>query len=332
MGYFYPAHRLDANGISPGHSALAGSLKNNNLDKAWEWVETQYTKAMENGKTLLLSSESFFSESKNLFPILHDFTDNIQIVGYSRFPAEFVASEYSQRIKSAFETQNVASFCEAVLHRSDFDLFSGRYFWDWMDVAGEHNVKFKLYDRGNFYKKNIIFDFLRVIGLPENLINHFSKQEYVVNAGYVASVENFKIILNRFLDPVANTENRKLDENLQRFSDSSGALRWSAKERMGADIYHQLVQYFSESFEDLMQGVLEGCDRGLLMALGDLEGVASEPKLSHGCSMGDICEKVILPEPDLVAYLIRCMQQHNELMQQVDSKEALAPLERAAGY
>lgn len=331
LGYFYPAHWRDANGVSPGHAALAAKLKANDLDGAAQWVETQYGKAQAHNKTLILSSEAFFSESKNLYPILKNFSDDIQVVGYCRFPADLVVSAYCHGIKRNFETRDLATYCEDVLKGAQHDFYTGQYFWDWREVAGHENVRFKLFNRAMFSKNSLHADFLKTIGCSERVMRQFIKKPAEINARFTPSVEQFKLIVNHFLDRQALEQNRQLDDCLQHFSDHSGESPKSTKQRLGADLYEQLMHFFKARFVELNENVLLGSSADGWQSLVDLNDLAPESERGVLYAPDEICTKAILPNANVLTYLMRCKDKHPDLVQQPTFAKVLSPLLQSTG-
>ena len=95
---YYPAHDVDANGISPGNLQSIYSIgeENNHLTLNTKKLQKLIGDAEEQGaNTVLLSSEFFFKRVNELA----EHVPGAKFIAYIRFELELLESNYNQAVK-----------------------------------------------------------------------------------------------------------------------------------------------------------------------------------------------------------------------------------------
>ncbi|OEE62300.1 hypothetical protein A1OK_21140 [Enterovibrio norvegicus FF-454] len=194
-GIYYPAHAVDANGVSSGNvDAIANrdAKGNRTLDeKKLNTLLAEFERS--DAQTLLLSSEFFFPMLRNIYEQLPDAV----YVGYIRDPLELHESDYNQRVKlhSYFLPFHapVASFpvVDALARVMD-------------DCKGI-DLRLRPYGKGLFIGGSIIADLLsELLSGKEQLELETAQSTKLVNSSYDYATREFKRLLNYF--PIEHLE------------------------------------------------------------------------------------------------------------------------------
>ncbi|TKF10780.1 hypothetical protein FCV66_19000 [Enterovibrio norvegicus] len=194
-GIYYPAHAVDANGVSSGNvDAIAkrDAKGNRTLDeKKLKSLLAEFERS--DAQTLLLSSEFFFPMLRDIHAQLPDAI----YVGYIRDPLELHESDYNQRVKlhSYF-----LPFHAAVASFPVVDALA-RVMNDCKGI----DLRLRPYGKGLFTGGSIITDLLSVLlSGEEQLALETAQCAKVVNSSYDYATREFKRLLNYF--PIQHLE------------------------------------------------------------------------------------------------------------------------------
>lgn len=194
-GLNYPEMKGDTHYFQ--HNSLTSLLKKGKTNDFSEIVKRNST----SGNRLLLSSESFagiHEISRGIISVQHLF-DRVRVIAYVRRQDLWLESIYRQLIKT-----------DGVLVRDKFDVWlkkffrrqRGIYMCDWMeilnpwiDLIGVENIIVRPYEKSQFFKGNIIEDFLNIIDIPFNR-NEFSDNLRMNNKSYNLEASEFLRLMN----------------------------------------------------------------------------------------------------------------------------------------
>jgi hypothetical protein len=184
LGFYYPMHDYDPNGISGGHHLFAKSILDNDLSKSLE-ILSLYKKESK-GKTVLLSSESLYGCYRNLSKVLSIY--KVRIVIFTRNPIDYLVSNYCQVVKRHGFTDSFEVYV------SNGNLLNNK------GVTGEvlngwikyfNNLSIYPYRSGNtieLYCKEVLKSFLL------KLLSHSARS---VNKSFSYTALKIKIFLNK---------------------------------------------------------------------------------------------------------------------------------------
>ena len=201
VGYYYPKHGKDENGISGGH----GTPKFNTKKTIKNFLES-------NDHTLILSSESFWSQI-NEINSLHS---NIKFISFYRCSVYQSISGYIQQIKRRNKTEK---FNTNKIKRKPNDMH--------LDNLKNENLNYTIipynFDFDDTW--SIANEFLKFIERNNDLNHLYENKVKVVNPAYSIEAFEFKRYINKFIDQFdeEKCENKfilgKLDKILQRVTD-----------------------------------------------------------------------------------------------------------------
>ena len=204
-GFVYPSHGLDPNGISSGNGAyLINLMKADRKEEAKKHLD----KLLENskGKTLILSSEDFYSYPELTYELMPD----AKIIVYIREQSDLIRADYNQSIKRHFQVHFFERALNAAFSRNDgffnFDLLK-----TWYALYGSHQIILHVYDIRNFNGGNIVYDFLNSLGINDENAIHVDSNK--VNTSYHEDALRFKLWFNRLIKG-KETEMKQLHNNI----------------------------------------------------------------------------------------------------------------------
>ena len=210
---YYPAHAMDINGISSGNGAyLIHLLNSNKLDEA----KVLLNKFLKNakGKDIVLSSENFYrypEEVKKLIP-------EAIIIVYIREQSEQIRADYNQSVKRHKQVNFFDKAIEAAFRRKDM-FFDFGLLEKWENCYGKDNLIVKIYDKREFFKSSLIYDFLNIFRCSKYDIEDRDKK---INISYIEDALRFKIWFNKLVlqinDDDINLFDKKIDYILQKYS------------------------------------------------------------------------------------------------------------------
>jgi len=224
-GYFYPKHSMDRNGVSGGHSLVGNLLRENKLRKARLVFRLMLLSARLRGKTLLLSSESFYRNARRFESLLEGL--NVRVTGWFRHPVEAFVSNYNQSVKRHFRTNDISEMLNEQVQKKGIANLSGRRLRRWADIVGDRHCTFLPYFKeprsaGAAQDEPIERAWLRLLGVDPKDVEGFAFDDKRVNRSYVEEALELKRILNLVLSPEDSGLAVRVDWALQEYSDNAG--------------------------------------------------------------------------------------------------------------
>ncbi|SEN44705.1 hypothetical protein [Halomonas caseinilytica] len=224
FGFYYPEHSMDKNGVSGGHTQIAGRLVKNDIEKAKEKFDEWLSEADRKGLTLLLSAEAFYGKHAEMKEIAGHC--NVRIIAYMRNPIDYLIGNHNQGIKRHMSTRRLSYEVDWSLDRSTGHL-AGLPLLAWADAFGDKNCCFLPYFSPERGGGSIEASFLKAIGVEQKEISDLcsSSDSPITNRSYVASALELKRLFNTVLADLPSQISHEVDWALQAFSDSASHLR-----------------------------------------------------------------------------------------------------------
>lgn len=124
-----------------------------------------------NEKKVILSSEFFFLKSDGDLLGLRDFLSDydVKIVLYLRRHDLWIESLYNQAVKTARNPpwgKGVQSYLDFQLKRPNISFDYLDIVGRWADVFGKKSILVRPFEKQQFFKKDLISDFLNTVGVP----------------------------------------------------------------------------------------------------------------------------------------------------------------------
>lgn len=183
---YYPEHPVDENGVSSGNLAsLFDNDDSNTLTFSKE--KFQLLKSIcksNNSKILLLSSEFFFQEIKQIIAAIPE----VKFIYYLRFELETLDSSYNQKVKRHNETDKF----EAPIKGLSSNL---RKLWQLLAKYPEQFI-IRYFATELFFGNELIKDFLHCLKITSLNVDSLRR----VNSSYSPSAVEFKRKINVLKD------------------------------------------------------------------------------------------------------------------------------------
>lgn len=256
LGYMYPAHALDKNGISGGHSLLAIALMEKRYDDANDIFNDWYQHAKNLAKTLLISSESFFNIPQQLETFLED--RKVLVISYYRLPMEYVVSVHNQLIKRHYETSTVSQYVNKLLtlENGTANLINKPWektYQQWEKLVGKDNLVVRSYEKKTFFKNKIELDIINRLGVDTKF---FSTESRRINSSYTLDALEIKRQINYVLSKT-NPLNHRIDLRLQNYSDERNSKRIISAQSLDLQLVEKLRRHFKKTEELIVKNYLE---------------------------------------------------------------------------
>ncbi|WP_141103686.1 hypothetical protein [Cobetia sp. QF-1] len=223
IGYYYPEHNIDKNGVSGGHSQLWVALREGDVEGAKALLETWLNHARKKGLILVVSSESFFNQSESLAKLFHESLrippHVIRIIAFVRAPVDYLLGNHNQGIKRHGQSWSLSSHLAPVLRNSKPSSLSGGPLLQWADAFGDDNCHFLTYQKPAEDTRQIEAVFLEELGVPASEILALLPERKITNRSYVRSALELKRTLNTVLAKLPPKVGRQIDWALQEYSD-----------------------------------------------------------------------------------------------------------------
>ncbi|GHE20543.1 hypothetical protein [Halomonas urumqiensis] len=216
QGYFYPEHTLDVNGVSGGHTQLAGRLINGERDAAAHWFNEQLGHARRQKACLLLSAEGLYGREAEMSAITKGL--RVRIVAFLRAPIDYLLSNHNQGIKRHMGTQRLIDAASGML-RLPVEPLVGVPFLRWADAFGDEQCVFLPYQSPLEGGEPIEGVFLRQLGITDVKVLGKVEAAGITNRSYVRSALEIKRLLNTVLPELADEVAYRVDWSLQGYSD-----------------------------------------------------------------------------------------------------------------
>ena len=223
LGYYYPEHNVDKNGVSGGHSQLWAALREGDVEGAEALLEKWLNHARKKDLILVLSSESFFNQAELLAKLfyerLHISPRAIRVIAFVRAPVDYLLGNHNQGIKRHGQSWSLSSHLIPVLKNSKPSSLSGVPLLQWADAFGDHNCHFLTYHKPAADTRQIEAVFLEELGVPASEIRDLLPERKIINRSYVRSALELKRTLNTVLARLPSKIGRQIDLALQEYSD-----------------------------------------------------------------------------------------------------------------
>lgn len=217
LGYYYPKHRLDINGVSGGHTLVAGALRKEKFEEAEPTFQSLLETAGAHDAVLLLSAEAFYVQPDAMAELCKGL--RVKVVAFMRHPVEYILANHNQGVKRNFSTQRLGSILPGLLRRN-VSHFSGLPLLRWADAFGADNCCFIAYQSPSAGGKPVEGRFLQALGLGEAQVGSLiGKLQGMTNRSYVKSALELKRLLNTVLKDMPVELAHQVDWSLQGYSD-----------------------------------------------------------------------------------------------------------------
>ncbi|MCQ8850418.1 hypothetical protein NQT74_17700 [Alteromonas stellipolaris] len=301
LGFYYPEHKLDENGVSGGHSDLALKLIDKKDDEAKKQFDALMQKAKKADKVLFLSSEAFYIRPQAVASLVKGL--RCKIISFFRDPIEAINSNYNQGIKRNFSTASPEQFCSRLL-REHTSFYTGLIFNQWIQSFNKDDVDVYGYDATLFKQFPIQEVFLNSLGVSSKEISaHFNIENKVVNRSYSYTALELKRLLNHALDQKAHHFNHQLDWFLQGISDKSEDQSIELSALVEAPTLEKLEQHFREKTQQCLEKVLVKINPSFLQPPAKVDKSSLPHKAVTFCKMFEIIEVLKDEKPDLYTHL-----------------------------
>lgn len=224
FGFYYPEHALDKNGVSGGHTQIAGRLVKNDIEKAKEKFDEWLGEANRQNLTLLLSAEAFYGKHAAMREIAEGV--DVKVIAFLRNPIGYLIGNHNQGIKRHMSTRRLSYVVDWALERPTGHL-AGLPLLAWADAFSDKNCCFLPYCSPKDGVSSIEASFLEALGVDQEEIMDLCSSGVgrVTNRSYVASALELKRLLNTVLEDLPSQVSHEVDWTLQAFSDSASHLR-----------------------------------------------------------------------------------------------------------
>ena len=125
-------------------------------------------------KSVIVSSEHFshakkIEEVKNIFDLFSDLFEKMTVIVYLRRQDHRLESSWSQNAKSGAITLSFDEILNQHLSSPNWNYFE--LMAPWVEVFGRDNVIMKPFEKEQFFKNDLIHDFLNALGFKGEVVN-----------------------------------------------------------------------------------------------------------------------------------------------------------------
>ncbi|WP_338455028.1 hypothetical protein [uncultured Alteromonas sp.] len=301
LGFLYPEHSLDENGISGGHSNLALKLIDKRDAEAKKQFDILINKAKKANKVLFLSSEAFYIRPQAVADLVVG--HRCKIIAFFRDPIEAINSNYNQGIKRNFSTASPEQFCSRLL-REHTSFYTGQIFNQWVKSFSKEDVDVYGYDSSVLKQFPIQEVFLNGLGLTnKEITTSFTIENKMVNRSYSYTSLELKRLLNHALDQKAHHFNHQLDWFLQGISDKSNDPSINLSTLVSEPTLNKLEQHFREKTQQFLDKVLVKINPGFLQSPQEIVGTKLPHKAVTFCRMFEVIEQLKVEKAELYSHL-----------------------------
>lgn len=219
LGYYYPEHSLDSNGVSGGHTQVAGALIKSDIELARKNLNAWLSEAKARNATLLLSAEAFYGQHNAVAELCEDV--NVTVIAFLRHPVDYLLANHNQGIKRHMETRRLSELLPVQLSQQT-DHLAGLPLLHWADKFGDDNCIFMPYQSPSAGDPPIELQFLMAAGMSEKDAKALTKSlDQITNRSCVKSALELKRLLNTVLPELPAQYAHEIDWALQSYSDSA---------------------------------------------------------------------------------------------------------------
>ncbi|TVU87582.1 hypothetical protein [Vreelandella titanicae] len=277
MGYYYPEHTLDVNGVSGGHTQLAGALINGKKEQASTTFQRWLAEARAHQACLLLSAEALYGQHEAMAEFCRGL--NIRVVGFLRHPVDYLLANHNQGIKRHMDTRRLGQLLPELLGRPTGHLV-GLPLLKWADAFGDDNCCFMAYQSPSAGGSPVEKLFLEALGIPtsklEVLLNDLKG---ITNRSYVKSALELKRLLNTVLDELPANSAHQVDWSLQGYSDRAVDEQGYTMSDLSIEVREHLERDLLKQMETVIRR---------FPALASAADVTAESEKTLGCGWLDL--------------------------------------------
>ena len=256
LGFHYPEHGIDKNGISGGHGQLWVTLREGDVEGAEALLEKWLNHARKKGLKLVLSSESFFNQSEHLAKLFHESfqipPQDIRVIAFVRAPIDYLMGNHNQGIKRHGQSWSLSSHLAPVLQNGKPSL-SGGPLMQWADAFGDDHCRFLTYQKPAADTRQIEAVFLEELGVPASEIPALLPERKIINRSYVRSALELKRTLNTVLAKLPSEVGREIDWALQGYSDLHPEEGSLGSQDIPEALYRDINAVFLTAMEPVLQ-------------------------------------------------------------------------------
>lgn len=244
-GLHYPAHSLDANGVSGGHGEIFALLRGGQQASARRALACHLSDSRRAGCRLVLSAEGVYPWAADVVPALP--AQAFHIVCFLRHPLDAIASHHNQGIKRHFGTGPLSQAVDAIVSGAFVNpTLSGRVLLDWLRHCGRERMTVLPYvEEGE--PVDAMGRFLGLFGLAAPALGAS------VNRSYTPAAAAFKRLVNALPETLLVGFDEALDRSLQGYSDARGVPQPMAADLLDPERLEALERHFRDDVELLEQ-------------------------------------------------------------------------------
>lgn len=251
MGYYYPEHPLDVNGVSGGHTQVAGALINGKKEQACTTFQRWLAEARAHQACLLISAEALYGQHEAMAECCWGL--NIRVVGFLRHPVDYLLANHNQGIKRHMDTRRLGQLLPELLGRPTGHLV-GLPLLKWADSFGDDNCCFMAYHSPSAGGSPVEELFLEALDIPsskvEVLLNDLNG---ITNRSYVKSALELKRLLNTVLGQLPENSAHQVDWSLQGYSDRAIDEQGYNMTDLSTEVREQLEQHLLKQMEAVIR-------------------------------------------------------------------------------
>lgn len=131
-------------------------------------------------KNVIVSSEHFShakqkQQIKNIFDLFSDLFETMTVIVYLRRQDHLMESYWSQNVKAGAITLSFDEILNQHLSAPKWNYFE--LMAPWVEIFGKDNVMMKPFEKGQFFKNDLIHDFLDAVDFKAKVVNSSIKNE-----------------------------------------------------------------------------------------------------------------------------------------------------------
>ncbi|WP_156816534.1 hypothetical protein [Oceanimonas smirnovii] len=251
LGYYYPDHSLDSNGVSGGHTQVAGALIKNDITSAKNNLAAWLAEAKAQGTKLLLSAEAFYGQHNAVAELCENV--NVTVIAFLRHPVDYLLANHNQGIKRHMESRRLSELLPVQLSQQTGHL-AGLPLLHWADKFGDDNCIFMPYQSPSASSIPIEQQFLMAAGIPEKDAKALtSNLDKITNRSYVKSALELKRLLNTVLPELPAQYAHEIDWALQSYSDNATDEHAFTQADLGDDIRAELNHHLLSQMKPVVK-------------------------------------------------------------------------------
>lgn len=216
LGYFYPEHSLDVNGVSGGHTQVAGALVNGKKEQAQATFQRWLNEAKRHRACLLLSAEALYGQHAAISEFCGGL--NTKIIGFLRHPIEYLLANHNQGIKRHMKTRRLGEVLPELLGKPTGHLV-GAPLLKWADAVGDDSCFFIPFLSPENGGQPVEIRFMEALGVAAQVAPLLKGIGGQTNRSYVKLALEFKRLLNTVLNDLPAHGAHQADWSLQGYSD-----------------------------------------------------------------------------------------------------------------